>query len=111
MELKNLVISSTTPCSVDEFGLSLDDCEGEVEKWLEDEALPGFRVWQLAGIIISIVLTITIGFCCCIRFRIPRTKQNIEADYIRKKITKDFRKELDKISNPEMDEMNLRRGK
>lgn len=110
MDLKSSIVSLTTPCSINEFGL--DDCvEDEVEKWLEDEALPGFRVWQLAGIIITILLTITIGFCCCIRFRIPRTKQSIEADFIRKKITKNFRKELDKINNTEMDNMNLRKGK
>lgn len=82
----------------------------EVVQWLENEALPGFRIWQLAGIVLSVLLSIVVGLCCCIRFRVPRTKQEIEADYIRKKITKSFRNELSKISNTEMDEMDLQKG-
>lgn len=104
--------SSVAPCSPDEVAIRPGDCvEGEVEEWLENETLAGFRVWQLAGIILSIILAITVAFCCCIRFRIPRTKQNIEADHIRKIITQSFRKELAKISNTDMDEMDLRKGK
>ncbi|XP_028982590.1 transmembrane inner ear expressed protein [Diachasma alloeum] len=102
---------STPPCSPEEVAANIRDCgEGEVEKWLEDEALGGFRVWQLAAVVISIFLTLVIGLCCCIRFRVPRTKQNIEADYVRKKLTKNFRRELSKISNGEMDEMDLRKA-
>ena len=104
--------TSASPCSPDEVAISTGDCvEGGVEEWLEDEALAGFRVWQLAGIVLAILLALIVALCCCIRFRIPRTKQDIEADYIRKKITKNFRKELSKISNTEMDEMDLRKGK
>ncbi|XP_035728899.1 transmembrane inner ear expressed protein-like isoform X1 [Vespa mandarinia] len=103
--------SSISPCSANEIAISPGDCvESGVEEWLEDETLAGFRVWQLAGIILSILLSIIIGLCCCIRFRIPRTKQEIEADYIRKKITKNFRKELSKINNSDMDEMNLQKA-
>lgn len=51
-----------------------------------------------------------IVFCRCIRFRIPRTKQEIEADYIRKKITRKFQKQLRLIQNSEMDEMDLKKG-
>ncbi|KAK0089715.1 hypothetical protein PV325_005862 [Microctonus aethiopoides] len=103
--------SSVAPCSPDEVAIRPGDCvEGEVEEWLENETLAGFRVWQLAGIILSIILAITVAFCCCIRFRIPRTKQNIEADHIRKIITQSFRKELAKISNTDMDEMDLRKA-
>ena len=50
--------------------------------------------------------------CCCFRFRIPRTKQEIEADYNRRKIVKKFRKRIQKFENTEMDaEMDLRKGK
>lgn len=49
--------------------------------------------------------------CCCIRFRIPRTKQEIEADYQRKQITKKFREKLQQIKNSEMDDMDLQKGK
>nr|XP_050861784.1 uncharacterized protein LOC127069116 [Vespula vulgaris]XP_050861785.1 uncharacterized protein LOC127069116 [Vespula vulgaris] len=103
--------SSISPCSPNEIAISPGDCvESGVEEWLEDETLAGFRVWQLAGIILSILLSIIIGLCCCIRFRVPRTKQEIEADYIRKKITRNFRKELSKINNSDMDEMNLQKA-
>lgn len=110
--IASMLSSSFSPCSPNEVAIGPGDCvEGGVEEWLEDEALPGFRVWQLAGIILSILLSIVVGLCCCIRFRVPRTKQEIEADYIRKKITKSFRQELAKISNTEMDDMDLKKGK
>lgn len=48
--------------------------------------------------------------CCCFRFRIPRTKQDIEADYQRRKIAKKFRQRLEGIKNSEMDDMNLQKG-
>ncbi|XP_024883186.1 transmembrane inner ear expressed protein isoform X1 [Temnothorax curvispinosus] len=86
------------------------DVEDVVQQWLENEALPGFRIWQLAGIVLSVLLSIVVGLCCCIRFRVPRTKQEIEADYIRKRITKSFRNELSKISNTEMDDMDLQKA-
>jgi len=103
--------SSVSPCSSNEISTKIEDCvEDAVEQWLENEAFSGFRVWQLVGIILSILLSIIVGLCCCIRFRVPRTKQEIEADYIRKRITKSFRNELSKISNTEMDEMDLQKG-
>lgn len=48
--------------------------------------------------------------CCCFRFRIPRTKQEIEADFQRRKIAKKFRQRLAGIKNSEMDDMNLQKG-
>lgn len=48
--------------------------------------------------------------CCCFRFRIPRTKQEIEADYQRRVIAKSFRERLRNIKNSEMDNMNLQLG-
>lgn len=103
--------SSVSPCLSNEASTKIEDyVEDAVPQWLENEAFPGFRVWQLAGIILSVLLSIIVGLCCCIRFRVPRTKQEIEADYIRKKITKSFRNKLSKISNTEMDEMDLQKG-
>lgn len=52
-----------------------------------------------------------IMLCCCFRFRIPRTKQDIEADFRRKKITRKFRERLACIQNSDMDEMDLKKGK
>ncbi|XP_031622783.1 transmembrane inner ear expressed protein isoform X3 [Contarinia nasturtii] len=48
--------------------------------------------------------------CCCFRFRIPRTKQDIEADYQRRVIAKNFRERLWNIKNSEMDNMNLQKA-
>ncbi|CAL7943617.1 unnamed protein product [Xylocopa violacea] len=115
-EMDETTIASILPspfssCSPNEIAIRPGECvEGGVEEWLEDEALPGFRVWQLVGIILSILLSVMIGLCCCIRFRVPRTKQEIEADHIRKKITENFRHELSKISNTEMDDMDLKKA-
>jgi len=103
---------SVSPYTPSEVSARIEDGADDAEQqWLENEAFPGFRIWQLAGIVLSVLLSIVIGLCCCIRFRVPRTKQQIEADYIRKKITRSFRNELSKISNTEMDEMDLQKGK
>ena len=48
--------------------------------------------------------------CCCFKFRIPRTKQEIEGDFVRRKILKKFRKRLKAIQNQELDEMDLKKG-
>lgn len=48
--------------------------------------------------------------CCCIKIRIPRTKQEIEADYRRKKLAQKFRQRLRLIQNQEMDALDLHRG-
>ncbi|CAH1407259.1 unnamed protein product [Nezara viridula] len=80
------------------------------EDLLEDESLWNLRRWHVILIFLSGFFAIVIGICCCIRFRIPRTKQEIEADYIRKKITMKFKKQLKLIQNSEMDEMDLKKA-
>ncbi|XP_029169039.1 transmembrane inner ear expressed protein [Nylanderia fulva] len=103
--------SSASPCLSSEVSTRMEDCvDDAVQQWLEKEVFPGFRVWQLAGIVLSVLLSLVVGLCCCIRFRVPRTKQEIQADYIRKRITRSFRNELSKISNTEMDEMDLQKA-
>ncbi|KAJ8672839.1 hypothetical protein QAD02_004099 [Eretmocerus hayati] len=86
-------------------------CSDQIREpeWL-DIKIFGVPTWQLIGVFISVILAITIMICCCVRFRIPRTKQEIEADYIRKKLTRNFRKELSKLSDKEMDEMDLKKA-
>ncbi|KAH8305392.1 hypothetical protein KR018_001336 [Drosophila ironensis] len=96
------------------------------EVWLEKEAIAGFRVWHIIAAVLGILvgiskcypkppnsyltpLLVVIMVCCCIRFRIPRTKQEIEADYQRKQITKKFREKLQQIKNSEMDDMDLQK--
>lgn len=101
--------ASISPCSSSDVSARSDDCVEDTQLW-EKEMFLGIRVWQFVGIILSILLSIIIGLCCCVRFRVPRTKQEIEADYIRKRITRKFRHELSKISNKDMDEMDLQKG-
>lgn len=48
--------------------------------------------------------------CCCARFRIPRTKQDIEADYMRKKLAKKFSERLRLIQNQDMDSLDLKKA-
>ncbi|XP_055708898.1 transmembrane inner ear expressed protein [Phlebotomus papatasi] len=78
--------------------------------WLEKEALGGFRWWQLIFLCVSGALSFIIVLCCCFRFRIPRTKQDIEADYQRRKIARKFRERLACIHNSEMDDMDLQKA-
>ncbi|XP_023707173.1 uncharacterized protein LOC111864276 isoform X1 [Cryptotermes secundus] len=80
------------------------------DEWLETHVAAGFKVWQIMFLCFAGLLTLAIFLCCCIRFRIPRTKQEIEADYVRKKLTKKFQKHLRVIQNSEMDDMDLKRG-
>jgi hypothetical protein len=61
--------------------------------------------------LLKIKTTFSVIFlCCCVRFRIPRTKEEIEADYVRKKIARKFRRHLRLIQNADMDEMDLKRA-
>ncbi|XP_023707175.1 uncharacterized protein LOC111864276 isoform X2 [Cryptotermes secundus] len=80
------------------------------DEWLETHVAAGFKVWQIMFLCFAGLLTLAIFLCCCIRFRIPRTKQEIEADYVRKKLTKKFQKHLRVIQNSEMDDMDLKRA-
>ncbi|KAF6210473.1 hypothetical protein GE061_013579 [Apolygus lucorum] len=68
------------------------------------------RLWHVIFIFLSAFCSVVVCLCCCIKFRIPRTKQEIEADYIRKKITRKFTKQLKMIRNAEMDEMDLKKA-
>ncbi|KAL7741268.1 hypothetical protein ACLKA6_015151 [Drosophila palustris] len=79
------------------------------EAWLEKITVGGFRRWHIIASVLGILMSIMIMVCCCIRFRIPRTKQEIEADYQRKQITKKFREKLQQIKNSEMDDMDLQK--
>jgi len=45
-----------------------------------------------------------------VRIRVPRTKQEIEADYKRKKIATKFRKRLKIIRNQDMEGIDLQKG-
>ncbi|XP_055297121.1 transmembrane inner ear expressed protein isoform X3 [Sitodiplosis mosellana] len=78
-------------------------------QWLEKPCYFGLRCWHLGFLGFSGLVCIVVMLCCCFRFRIPRTKQEIEADYQRRVIAKNFRKRLANIKNSEMDDMNLQK--
>ncbi|KAG8240140.1 hypothetical protein J437_LFUL017730 [Ladona fulva] len=93
----------------------------EDDAWLETHLIAGFRVWQillLAGTILTTIafrsprLPIQVTFlCCCIRFRIPRTKQEIESDWERREMAKEFERRMKKIIGyEEGSKLDLRKG-
>lgn len=59
----------------------------------------GFKVWHIIFIIIAFVVTIIVVYCCFHRCRIPRTKQEIEADLMRTNLTAKFRDYLQEFPN------------
>ncbi|XP_053213627.1 uncharacterized protein LOC128396989 [Panonychus citri] len=71
--------------------------EDTIDAFLEQPLFSTVKVWHLVMILMLIGIIATIVACCIMRCRIPRTKQEIEADAIRKKVTKQFRAHLNKI--------------
>ncbi|XP_077513999.1 uncharacterized protein LOC144124924 isoform X2 [Amblyomma americanum] len=65
--------------------------------WLEQDVIAGFRVWQLMFLSLGGLIVVVVVMCCFMKCRIPRTKQEIEADFHRKKLTQVFRKHLNKV--------------
>ena len=83
----------------------------EPPQWLEASfGDTEFKVWHILFLGFGAVTGFIIMICCCFRFRIPRTKQEIEADFQRRKIAKKFRQKLSNIQNSEMDDMDLKKG-
>ncbi|ENN70615.1 transmembrane inner ear expressed protein isoform X1 [Dendroctonus ponderosae] len=84
----------------------------ENEPWIERPPLQGiqFRIWHLMFFCLCAFGVLIVLICCCIRIRVPRTKQEIEADYKRKKIATKFRKRLKIISNQDMEAVDLRKA-
>ncbi|XP_056629620.1 uncharacterized protein LOC130440471 [Diorhabda sublineata] len=82
------------------------------ELWIETAALetPRFRIWHYIFFCFSAFTVFVVLFCCCIKIRVPRTKQEIEADYCRKKLAVKFRERLKLIKNQEMNNMDLERA-
>ncbi|XP_025411303.1 uncharacterized protein LOC112684163 [Sipha flava] len=94
--------SSSTTTTLDPLQiLKVDD------KWLESQLYNGYRVWHILFFIMTVFFTLVVFMCCCVRFRIPRTKQEIEADFVRHKIATKFCKQLRLLSDTEMDNMDL----
>ncbi|KAG5875910.1 hypothetical protein JTB14_028673 [Gonioctena quinquepunctata] len=84
----------------------------ENELWIERAAIEGsrFRIWHYIFFCFSAFTIIVVLVCCCVKLRVPRTKQEIEADYCRKKLAEKFRVRLKSIQNQDMDALDLERG-
>ncbi|XP_050677265.1 transmembrane inner ear expressed protein [Leptidea sinapis] len=80
----------------------------EEPEWLEKLVFGEVRVWQIMFLCLAGITTLIVMVCCCFRFRIPRTKQQIEADYKRRKITNKFRQQLETIHDSKMDTISLK---
>ncbi|XP_052743268.1 uncharacterized protein LOC112050919 [Bicyclus anynana] len=76
--------------------------------WLETPVVGELRVWQIVFLCLAGITSLIVMVCCCFRFRIPRTKQQIEADYKRRRITTKFRQELETIQDSKMDAISLK---
>ncbi|GBM01685.1 hypothetical protein AVEN_271937-1 [Araneus ventricosus] len=76
--------------------------------WLETEVVAGFRVWQILFLVCAGLGTLVVVVCCMTRWRIPHTRQEIEANHRRNQITQLFRCHLDRIP---VDEVDLLWGK
>lgn len=59
----------------------------------------GFKVWHIIFIIIAFIVTMIVIYCCFHRCRIPRTKQEIEADLMRSNLGNKFRDYLQELPN------------
>ncbi|XP_037903547.1 transmembrane inner ear expressed protein [Hermetia illucens] len=89
------------------------DVEFEVDPetaWLEEITIGDFRIWHIMFFAFCGFMCIVIVLCCCFRIRIPRTKQDIEADYKRKRITRKFREKMALMKNSDMDGMDLQKA-
>ncbi|XP_063536910.1 uncharacterized protein LOC134746452 isoform X2 [Cydia strobilella] len=82
----------------------------EEPQWLEQKVMGELKLWHIMFICLGVVTVMIVMVCCCFRFRIPRTKQQIEADYQRRKITAKFRHQLETIHDNKMDAMSLTDG-
>ncbi|XP_047031747.1 uncharacterized protein LOC124638737 [Helicoverpa zea] len=82
--------------------------KSEEPEWLENKIAGNLRIWQVIFLCMASLTTLIVIVCCCFRFRIPRTKQQIEADYQRRKITTKFRAKLETIQDAKMDAMSLK---
>lgn len=72
---------------------------------------PEVRIRQFFGAWCLVVICKIILLNIHCDFRTPRTKQEIEADYQRRKIVRKFKKKLQKFEDTEMDpEMDLKKG-
>ncbi|ODN06047.1 Transmembrane inner ear expressed protein [Orchesella cincta] len=107
MRSEDVDLSERKGCGIED---SFTTNEEEQDEWMEETVWYGLRMWHVIFLSIGTVLSFVILLCCCFKFRIPRTKQEIEGDYVRRRIMRKFRKRLKTIQNQELDEMDLKKA-
>ncbi|EFA08536.1 transmembrane inner ear expressed protein [Tribolium castaneum] len=80
------------------------------DPWIEKAAFNGFRNWHVMFFCFSGLTAIMILICCCVKFRVPRTKLEIEGDYKRKKLAEKFQERLRLIQKQDMDILDLQQA-
>ncbi|KAF2356485.1 Transmembrane inner ear expressed protein [Trinorchestia longiramus] len=85
----------------------LSEASGMGRPWEEEVVWGAFRRWHVIAIASLAFLTCMCLLCRVMNCRVPHTKQEIEANYARRKLTNKFWQELHVIQNTEMDEMDL----
>ncbi|GIY59081.1 uncharacterized protein CEXT_771911 [Caerostris extrusa] len=93
--------SSFLECSDD----GVENLQNPEPDWLETEVIAGFQVWQILFLVCAGLCTLVVVACCVTRWRIPHTRQEIEANHRRNQITQLFRCHLDRITVDEVDLM------
>ncbi|KAG8196972.1 hypothetical protein JTE90_009027 [Oedothorax gibbosus] len=94
------------PCALHAHVCPVSDVVEKAEAkgdWLEKEVIAGFRIWQILFLVVAGLATLVIVCCCMTRCRIPRTRQEIEANHRRNQITQLFRQHLDDMVVDEVD--------
>ncbi|GAB6030475.1 hypothetical protein CHUAL_007339 [Chamberlinius hualienensis] len=102
------IAATLSSCSGGQCAPDTASTTPDTQPWIEHKVLVFFRLWHMMFLCAGGVLTLIIFLCCCFKCRIPRTKQEIETDYRRKKVTRKFRRELDNMQMEEIDIKDIR---
>ncbi|XP_002738456.1 uncharacterized protein LOC100372786 [Saccoglossus kowalevskii] len=62
----------------------------EIDVW-------GFRLWQVAGMVLAAILVCIVIACCFSQKRIPRTKKEIEARHKKRMIVEKYANEMNRL--------------
>ncbi|XP_023343801.1 transmembrane inner ear expressed protein [Eurytemora carolleeae] len=106
--------NSTQTQKLDEVIIELDFLDSEVlsnnDRWLEQPILGSLRYWHLTGIVGILVSIIFFTLCSVFKVRIPRTKSEIDANYKRRMLMRDFNARMKTLEHSELDDLDYRRA-
>nr|KAG5698770.1 hypothetical protein BaRGS_032189 [Batillaria attramentaria] len=92
------VVMTTLTVIDGEPGQGADDVSSVERKrdGVEEEVLGPLRIWHIVfivGLVLIIVMTIV---CCCVDFRIPRTRQEIDEAYKKRRMNEKYLYQLER---------------